>query len=84
MTTRIAFIGLGIMGLPMATNLVRAGYDVHGYNRSSRSFEGTLAGSIAEAVDGADVIITMLPDSPDVAAVVLGSDGVQHHSSDVR
>ncbi len=76
MTTRIAFIGLGIMGLPMATNLVRAGYDVHAYNRSERSFEGTLAGSIAEAVEGADVIITMLPDSPDVAAVVLEADGV--------
>lgn len=76
MSTRIAFIGLGIMGLPMATNLARAGYDVHAYNRSSRSFEGTLAGSIAEAVDGADVIITMLPDSPDVAAVVLEADGV--------
>jgi 2-hydroxy-3-oxopropionate reductase len=75
-TTRIAFIGLGIMGLPMATNLVRAGYDVHAYNRSERSFEGTLAASIAEAVTGADVIITMLPDSPDVAAVVLGDNGV--------
>ncbi|GAA1595144.1 2-hydroxy-3-oxopropionate reductase [Kribbella sancticallisti] len=76
MTTRIAFIGLGIMGLPMATNLVRAGYDVHAYNRSERSFEGTLAGSIAEAVTDADVIVTMLPDSPDVSAVVLGADGV--------
>ena len=76
MTTRIAFIGLGIMGLPMATNLVKAGYDVRAYNRSQRSFEGTLATSVAEAVDGADVIITMLPDSPDVAAVVLGNDGV--------
>jgi len=75
-TTRIAFIGLGIMGLPMATNLVKAGYDVRAYNRSQRSFEGTLATSVAEAVDGADVIITMLPDSPDVAAVVLGNDGV--------
>jgi 2-hydroxy-3-oxopropionate reductase len=75
-TTRIAFIGLGIMGLPMATNLVRAGYDVQAYNRSPRSFEGTLAESIAEAVTGAEVIITMLPDSPDVSAVVLGSSGV--------
>jgi 2-hydroxy-3-oxopropionate reductase len=75
-TTRIAFIGLGIMGLPMATNLVRAGYDVHAYNRSERSFEGTLATSISEAVTGAEVIITMLPDSPDVAAVVLGDGGV--------
>jgi 2-hydroxy-3-oxopropionate reductase len=69
---RIAFIGLGIMGLPMATNLVRAGHDVWAFNRSPRTFEGTLAGSVAEAVTEADVIITMLPDSPDVEAVVLG------------
>ncbi|NEA34752.1 2-hydroxy-3-oxopropionate reductase [Streptomyces sp. SID13031] len=73
---RIAFIGLGLMGLPMATNLVRAGHDVWAYNRSERSFEGTVAGSIAEAVTEADVIITMLPDSPDVEAVVLGDNGV--------
>ena len=74
--TRIAFVGLGIMGLPMATNLVTAGYDVHAYNRSPREFTGTLAGSIADAVRDADVIVTMLPDSPDVEAVVLGPDGV--------
>jgi 2-hydroxy-3-oxopropionate reductase len=74
--TRIAFVGLGIMGLPMATNLVTAGYDVHAYNRSPREFTGTLAGSIADAVRDADVIVTMLPDSPDVDAVVLGPDGV--------
>jgi 2-hydroxy-3-oxopropionate reductase len=54
--TRIAFVGLGIMGLPMATNLVTAGYDVHAYNRSPREFTGTLAGSIADAVRDADVI----------------------------
>jgi 2-hydroxy-3-oxopropionate reductase len=74
--TRIAFVGLGIMGLPMATNVVTAGYDVHAYNRSPREFTGTLAGSIADAVRDADVIVTMLPDSPDVDAVVLGPDGV--------
>jgi 2-hydroxy-3-oxopropionate reductase len=74
--TRIAFVGLGIMGLPMATNLVTAGYDVYAYNRSPREFTGTLAESIADAVRDADVIVTMLPDSPDVEAVVLGPDGV--------
>jgi 2-hydroxy-3-oxopropionate reductase len=79
---RIAFIGLGIMGLPMAGNLVRAGHDVVGYNRgaarraSLAEAGGTAAGSIAEAVRGAEVIITMLPDSPDVTSVVLGEDGV--------
>jgi 2-hydroxy-3-oxopropionate reductase len=80
--TRIAFIGLGIMGLPMATNLVRAGHQVAGYNRSepkrARLAEagGTAAGSVGEAVRDAEVIITMLPDSPDVEAVVLGPGGV--------
>ncbi len=79
---RIGFIGLGIMGLPMAVNLVRDGHEVSGYNRSSAKAErlaaegGHAAGSVAEAVRHADVVITMLPDSPDVEAVVLGEDGV--------
>lgn len=80
--TRIGFVGLGIMGLPMAVNLVEAGYVVRGHNRSPAKAErlvaagGTAAASIAEAVVDADVIITMLPDSPDVEKVVLGNDGV--------
>ncbi|MFF1822904.1 2-hydroxy-3-oxopropionate reductase [Kribbella sp. NPDC058245] len=79
---RIGFVGLGIMGLPMATNLVEAGYVVRGYNRSPAKTAqfaaagGTAAESIAAAVGDADVIITMLPDSPDVENVVLGNDGV--------
>ncbi len=80
--TNIAVIGLGIMGLPMAINLVKAGHSVTGYNRSPRNLErlvdegGVAAASVAEAVTGADIIITMVPDSPDVEAVVLGSGGV--------
>ena len=80
--TRIAFIGLGIMGLPMARNLVNAGYDVTGYNRSRPAVDalvaagGTAATGIADAVAAADVIITMVPDSPDVEDVVRGADGV--------
>lgn len=80
--TRIAFIGLGIMGLPMATNLVSAGYDVTGVNRSPQAVDklvatgGKGAASIADAVKAADVVITMVPDSPDVAGVVQGPDGV--------
>jgi 2-hydroxy-3-oxopropionate reductase len=72
---KIAFIGLGIMGLPMAVNLVRAGHDVTGYNRSpaktARFAEqgGQTADSVRDAVRGAEVVITMLPDSPDVEAV---------------
>lgn len=82
MTQKIAFIGLGIMGLPMAKNLVTAGFEVTGYNRSAEkaaelaSAGGQAAGSVAEAVDGADVIITMVPDSPDVQEVTEGEDGV--------
>jgi 2-hydroxy-3-oxopropionate reductase len=80
--TRIAFIGLGTMGLPMATNLVRAGHEVRGFNRSPGRIAtfadagGTAADSVAGAVRDAEVVITMLPDSPDVETVVLGEDGV--------
>lgn len=78
----IAFIGLGIMGGPMAANLVRAGYAVTGYNRSRAKVEtlaangGRGAATIAEAVADADVIITMVPDSPDVEAVAAGEGGI--------
>lgn len=78
----IAVVGLGIMGLPMAVNLVKAGYQVTGYNRSEEKTqklvtEGGKAGaSVAQAVKDADVIITMVPDSPDVEAVTTGEDGV--------
>ena len=76
--TTIAFIGLGIMGLPMAKNLVDAGFTVRGFNRTPAKAEdlaaagGQAASTIAEAVDGADVIATMVPDSPDVEAVLDG------------
>lgn len=84
--TRIAFIGLGIMGSPMACNLVRAGHDVVGYTRTHAKGEplvaagGAAADSVAEAVTDAEVTITMLPDSPDVQAVILGDDGVFAHA----
>jgi 2-hydroxy-3-oxopropionate reductase len=84
--TTVGFIGLGIMGLPMAKNLVNAGYTVLGHNRSRHKVDelvtagGQGAASAGEAVKGADIVITMLPDSPDVEAVVLGDDGVLAHS----
>ena len=80
--TTVAFIGLGIMGGPMAANLVKAGFEVVGYNRSPDKVKtlvdagGRGAASVAEAVRGADVIITIVPDSPDVEDVTGGDDGV--------
>jgi 2-hydroxy-3-oxopropionate reductase len=74
--TTVAFIGLGIMGGPMAANLVTAGFDVAGHNRSPEKTErfaargGRAAASVEEAVRDADVVATMLPDSPDVRAVL--------------
>src|SRR5689334_16027293 len=86
MSDAIGFIGLGIMGAPMAANLVKAGFEVTGHNRSPAALDrlaaagGRPAAGIAEAVRGADVVITMLPDSPDVEQVVLGPDGVLAHA----
>ncbi|KAA9151432.1 2-hydroxy-3-oxopropionate reductase [Amycolatopsis acidicola] len=84
--TRIGFIGLGIMGGPMAANLVKAGFEVTGYNRGRSKVDkfveagGRGASSVGEAVRDAEVVITMLPDSPDVESVVLGDDGVLAHA----
>ncbi|MGH3172336.1 MAG: NAD(P)-dependent oxidoreductase, partial [Streptosporangiaceae bacterium] len=86
MSTRIGFIGLGIMGGPIAANLVKAGFEVIGYNRSPARTEqlvaagGQGAKDIAGAVADADVVATMVPDSPDVRAVLAGDDGVFAHA----
>ena len=78
----IAFIGLGIMGAPMAGHLVKAGHTVIGVNRSPAPVEklvaagGQAADTVADAVREADIVITMVPDSPDVESVALGRDGV--------
>ena len=78
----IAFIGLGIMGAPMAGHLIGAGHTVVGYNRSPGPVDklvesgGQGASSVAEAVRDADVVITIVPDSPDVQDVALGEDGI--------
>jgi 2-hydroxy-3-oxopropionate reductase len=80
--TTVGFIGLGIMGGPMSANLVKAGFDVVGYDITRPNVDalaeqgGKGASSIAEAVREADVVITMLPNHPQVEAVVLGEDGV--------
>ena len=78
----IGFIGLGIMGLPMARNLLKAGYTVVAYNRTPSKAEelaadgATIAASPREVSQQASVIITMVTDSPDVEDVVLGQNGV--------
>jgi 2-hydroxy-3-oxopropionate reductase len=84
--TTIGFVGLGIMGRPMAANLVKAGYDVVGYSRRAEPAAelvrqgGRSAPSLAAATAESDVLITMLPDSPDVEEVVLGKQGVLAHA----
>lgn len=80
--TTIAFVGLGVMGAPMAANLVEAGHDVVGFNRTREAIDqlveagGRGADTLADAVSEADVVITMVPDSPDVEDVAFGEDGV--------
>ncbi|EID56349.1 2-hydroxy-3-oxopropionate reductase [Saccharomonospora xinjiangensis XJ-54] len=78
----IAFIGLGIMGSPMAVHLAEAGHDVVGHNRTPDKTRplvaagGRAADSVAEAVADADVVCVMVPDSPDVEEVLAGEGGV--------
>ncbi|MET9312953.1 2-hydroxy-3-oxopropionate reductase [Kribbella sp. NPDC003505] len=82
--TNIAFIGLGIMGNPMAVHLANASHTVAGLDRTPERAEalvaagGRAATSLADAVKGADVICVMVPDSPDVQDVLEGEDGVFH------
>jgi len=79
---RVAFIGLGIMGCPMARRVLEAGFPLTVHSRSQGPVDelvgegASRAGSPAEAASRADVVITMLPDTPDVEHVVLGDDGV--------
>jgi len=79
---RIGFIGLGIMGKPMARNLLAAGYELTVHSRSHGPVEelagegAAVAASPAAVASVSDVVITMLPDSPDVEQVVLGDDGL--------
>jgi 3-hydroxyisobutyrate dehydrogenase len=82
---RIGFVGLGIMGGRMAANLARAGHELQVFNRTREKAEawvaehgGTLAPTPAAAAHGADVVITMVVDGPQVEAVLLGPDGVAH------
>ena len=79
---KIGFIGIGIMGFPMACNLLKAGYPLIAYNTSEPSLinvvkEGAERGmSCAQVANNCDIIITMLPNSPDVQKAVLGEGGI--------
>ena len=82
-TTRIGFVGLGIMGAPMALNLIKAGFSLRVYNRTDRprvqevvDAGGERVATPAAAADGSDVIITNVTDTPDVEEVILGENGV--------
>ncbi len=81
---KIGFIGMGIMGKPMALNLLKAGYDVTVSNRNMAKCEpvvaaGAKAGGYIEVAESCDVVITMLPNGPQVKAVMLGENGVAAH-----
>ncbi|MGD9046654.1 MAG: NAD(P)-dependent oxidoreductase [Anaerolineae bacterium] len=82
MSERVGFIGLGIMGLGMARNLLKAGFDLTVWNRTASKAEGLvdegakLATSPADLTAGCDVIIICVSDTPDVEAVLLDEDGV--------
>ena len=79
---RIGFIGMGIMGVPMAGHLLRGGHALVVYNRTRSKMEPLLAqgaragGSCRDVAAGSDVVISMVPDSPDVEQVYLGEEGV--------
>ncbi|SVE37181.1 uncharacterized protein METZ01_LOCUS490035, partial [marine metagenome] len=82
MIQNLGFIGLGIMGRPMAHNLLENGYGLTVHNRSQPAVDelvaaGAKAGDSPVAVAAkSDVVFTMLPDSPDVETVILGPRGV--------
>jgi len=74
---KIAYLGLGIMGRPMAVNLVKAGHDVTVWNRSPKTVEGARAAATpAEAAKGADVVWMCVADTKAVEGVLFGKDGV--------
>src|SRR6185295_13392635 len=79
--SNVGFVGLGIMGKPMAANLIKGGHTLYLYSRSGVAPELTTAGgkacaSAKEVAQKAEIIITMVPDTPDVEKALFGRDGV--------
>ncbi len=85
MSERIGFIGLGRMGRPMAANLQRKGFQLTVFDLNQTPMDilaqlgAAKAASVAEVVENADIVITMLPGSPEVEAVALGPGGILAH-----
>lgn len=81
-TVRVGFIGIGNMGLPMCTNLLKAGYDVIAFDRAQERLDtivsrgATRGDSIADVASRSDVIVTSLPNDAIFRAVLLGVEGV--------
>ena len=79
---KIGFVGLGMMGLPMARNLVEDGYSVNVFDlnkamvNAAKDFGATSSDSAAETATLSDIVITMVPDSEHVEAVIAGADGI--------
>jgi len=80
MTKKIGFIGIGLMGLPMSKNLVKAGYNLTVFNRSKnkaeplKEFGAKISNTLKDAVDGSDIVITMLTDDTAVDEVMNNDD----------
>ena len=88
MIKRIGYIGLGLMGKPIASNLLKAGFELTVHNRSQGSVQELVslgaseAGSAAQVAEASQMVITNLPDSSDVEQVVLGHEGVLAGAAD--
>ena len=87
MTKKIGFIGIGLMGLPMSKNLVKAGYNLTVFNRSKnkaeplKEFGAKISNTLKDAVDGSDIVITMLTDDTAVDEVMNNTDFLENLKS---
>ena len=87
MTEKVGLIGPGLMGQPMGLNLIRAGYPLWVYSRTAERAQpladegATVCATPREVAEQADIIITIVSDTPDVEKVILGGDGVFHGAS---
>lgn len=83
--TKVGFVGLGIMGAPMALNMMKAGYELKVYNRTDRprvqevvDAGGQRVETPQAAAEGSDVVVSIVTDTPDMEAVILGENGIIH------